>query len=61
MKLAEIIRRSTGDPEIHSLISFIKPPKRRFKIKRNLKGTEVGSETLWLDNPTSTPCSSCGY
>ena len=65
MKLAEIFRREVGlvhDFTAHAKVNFIRPPKKRLKIKRAWKqSASEGGETLWLANPTSTPCSSCGY
>ena len=61
MKLSELFRRSFGGPELSPLIIFKKSPKKRLKIKKAWKSSANGAETLWLDNPTSTGCSTCGY
>jgi hypothetical protein len=61
MRLVEIFRRSIGGPELRPEIIFKKLPNRRLKIKRPWKSSPTNSETLWVDNPTSTGCSTCGY
>jgi hypothetical protein len=35
MKLAELFRRPTGDPEIRANVHFVTPPKKNVRIKRD--------------------------
>jgi len=35
--------------------------RTQWKKYWSAQGGDHGGETFWTDNPTSTPCSSCGY
>lgn len=45
MKLAEIFRRLTGDPEIRANVHFVTPPKKNMKIKRDWK-QDIGNDKI---------------
>ena len=43
-------------------VTVPKIDRKKLRIKRTGRlGKNSSGETLWLDNPTATPCSSCGY
>jgi hypothetical protein len=59
-----IQRSHSGDqaPEPSTGGTVPKIDRKKLRIKRAGRvGKNKNGETLWLDNPTATPCSSCGY
>lgn len=48
-------------PGQRQTIPKINRKKLRIKQICRIAPDNGNGETLWLDNPTSTPCSSCGY
>jgi hypothetical protein len=60
----DAIQRPHSGPQAYGAEkkSTIPTINKRLKIKRaGRMAGKKGEETLWLDNPTATPCSSCGY
>jgi len=58
MKLTEIFHNN----DFSELIKFKKSPKRHLKIKQDKpRIIKNNKETLWLDNPAVSGCSTCSY
>jgi len=60
----DAIQRPHSGPQVYPKVPISTVPKidrKKLRIKRAGRLGKPGSETMWLDNPTATPCSSCGY